>query len=538
MRFHSGALSTALLFATGLTRVRATKPTATIEGGIIIGTTTSLPSAPAAVNQFLGVPFAAPPKRFYPPQDHQPWTQPLKTQERKPACIQEFAFPQPVKNLTLELFNTPPPEESEDCLYLNVFVPSTPAPKGGRAVLFWIYGGGLYFGDASLAQYDGSHFAAYEDVILVATNYRTNVFGFPNAPELPLQDRNLGFLDQRFALDWVQRNIHAFGGNPDKVTIFGESAGSFSVDALLTSFPKDSSPPFHAAIMESGQISYRGSPGIGKPYPDATPSWEALAAALNCTNAQSNLTCIAAAPATTIKAILERDFLFFWPQYDNRTLVTDAAARRRAGSIARVPVLSGTNADEGRFLVYSQTNVTAYLEQAFGAALTPELVAAVEAAYPVGSDAYPTAYDALAVIDTDISFQCGAALVANDTAAIGTPSWRYYFNASFPNVEGFPDSRAYHSVEIYSVFSTYPPATATPAQRALSALMRGAWARFAKDPEAGPGWPALGSKGPHRVDAPDVGVFTAEQPRKVRLERQSVIDARCAFWSGALAGRY
>ncbi|KAF2450311.1 carboxylesterase [Karstenula rhodostoma CBS 690.94] len=533
MRFYNSAL-----FFAGLSAAyngHQTKPTATIDGGVIVGTWTSLPSAPAAVNKFLGVPFAAPPKRFEPPQNHKPWTRPLDTRTRKPACVQEFAFAQPVLNLTLALFNTPPPEESEDCLYLNVWAPAKPAPKGGRAVMFWIYGGGLYFGDASIAQYDGSHFAAYEDVVIVAANYRTNVFGFPDAPELDIKERNLGFLDQRLALDWVQRNIHAFGGNPNKVTIFGESAGSFSVDALLTSFPAKSTPPFRAAIMESGQLSYRGSPNVGKPYPDGKLSWDALAAALNCTDAQSNLTCISAAPASTIKEIIESEFLFFFPVFDNQTFFSNSAERRKAGDIARIPILSGTNADEGRFIVYSQNNLTAYLQQALGAAPTPDLVAAVERQYPIGSERYPTTYDALADIDTDISFQCGAALVANDTAAVGIPSWRYYYNASFPNTARFPDSRAYHSSEIESVFSTYPVANSTAAQRELSGFMRGAWAKFAKDPAAGPGWKAIDV---NKKGAADVAVFTAEQPKKVKLVTQSEVDGRCAFWRDILAGRY
>jgi carboxylesterase type B len=115
--------------------------------------------------------------------------------------------------------------------------------------MVWIYGGGLYFGYASHSLYDGSLFAAHEDVIIVAANYRTNgtfawqlpammrtslliicliflVFGFPNSPNITTENQNLGFLDQRFALDWVQRNIHAFGGDPSKVTVFGESAGA------------------------------------------------------------------------------------------------------------------------------------------------------------------------------------------------------------------------------------------------------------------------------------------------------------------------
>ena len=94
--------------------------------------------------------------------------------QRSSTRANPLAVPQPALNLTLKTFNTPPPLESEDCLYLNIYAPSTPPPKGGRAVLFWIYGGGLFFGDASHAAYDGSHFAAFEDVILVASNYRLN----------------------------------------------------------------------------------------------------------------------------------------------------------------------------------------------------------------------------------------------------------------------------------------------------------------------------------------------------------------------------
>lgn len=117
---------------------------------------------------------------------------------------------------------------SQDCLYLNVFAPSTPAPKGGRAVLYWIYGGALEFGYAGLPAYDGSSFAANQDVIVVTVNYRTNVFGFSNSPEIPNGEQNSGFLDQRKGLQWVQGNIERFGGDPGKVTIFGESAGGYS----------------------------------------------------------------------------------------------------------------------------------------------------------------------------------------------------------------------------------------------------------------------------------------------------------------------
>lgn len=255
--------------------------------------------------------------------------------------------------------------------------------------------------------------------------YKT-VFGFPTTSELPLEERNLGFLDQRFALDWVQSNIHAFGGDPSKVTIFGESAGAFSIDSILTSFPKNSTPPFRAAIMESGQQSYRGTPTPGQPYPDSQPLWGQLAAALNCTDQQSNLTCISEAPAARIKDIIERNIFYFNPVYDNKTMVANPAQARISGNIARIPILSGTNANEGRVLVYGANNLTAYLETTLGPNLDSDFLSAVLAQYPVGGSQYPTDYDAIAQIETDISLQCGAALVANDTAAAGIPSWRYY----------------------------------------------------------------------------------------------------------------
>lgn len=173
--------------------------TATLPSGVVIGTTTNLPSATAAVNKFLGIPFAqSPPLRFGKPVSPAAWSTPLLAQAWKPACIQQFQCecrsrwtspaapsqcnvtspldPLLAKNFVEAVFNTPPPPagESEDCLYLNVYAPSTPPPPGGRAVMFWIYGGSLQFGNAGMYAYDGSAFAAYQDVIVVTTNYRTN----------------------------------------------------------------------------------------------------------------------------------------------------------------------------------------------------------------------------------------------------------------------------------------------------------------------------------------------------------------------------
>jgi carboxylesterase type B len=390
-------------------------------------------------------------------------------------------------------------------LYLNVYAPSTPAPPGGRAVLFWIYGGSLEFGTAMQPAYDGSAFAAYQDVIVVAPNYRTNVFGFPNSPELPVTGQNLGFLDQRFALDWVQSNIHAFGGDPEQVTIFGESAGAFSIDALLTSFPKNSTPPFRGAILESGQISYRAAPEA-----PSTPSWDALAAALDCTGT-SNLTCIRAAPALSIKSIIEHQALVFNPVADNVTLVSNPAQARLSGNIAHIPVLSGTNAQEGRVFEVGQSNITQFVETTFGKVLgLPEQVLA---SYPVGGAEFPTDYDAISQIVTEVTFQCSDALFANATASVGIPSWRYYYNASFPDAEPYDFLGVYHSSEIPQVFGSYlltnPLVGPTVQEYALSSFMNGAWAKFAKNPAGGPGWNAIGSGGSYYLGASgqDLGVL-------------------------------
>ncbi|UKZ48112.1 hypothetical protein TrVGV298_002348 [Trichoderma virens] len=207
-------------------------PTATIDSGVIVGVATSLPEGRLPINKFLGVPFAASPVRFQPPVTPTPWTRALDVSEYGPACIQQLAVQDGISRAQLVAWaNTPPPPagESEDCLSVNVYAPASP---GAKPVMVWIYGGGFTLGFNSDPRWDGSLMAADQNIIVVSVNYRTNVFGFPRSPQLPLDHQNLGFLDQRFALDWVQRNIHAFGGDPKRVTIFGESAGAASVDAL------------------------------------------------------------------------------------------------------------------------------------------------------------------------------------------------------------------------------------------------------------------------------------------------------------------
>lgn len=348
-------------------------PSVTLDSGPIIGTTTSLPSATATVNKFLGIPFAANPtgpRRFALPQTVPKWTKPIKAQKWSPSCIQQFncelqtflpyishtlttSDPAASRNFTEHVFNNPPPHESEDCLYLNVYAPSTPFPPDGLPVLFWIYGGGLQFGNAGQPAYDGSSFAAYQDVIIVSVNYRTNVFGFPSALELPVNARNLGLFDQRAGLGWVQRNIHLFGGSPDKVTIFGESAGAFSVDALITS-EKPGTRLFRAAIMQSGQATVRAPPNNTL----VTEAWTSLTRALGCPAEKGSLKCMRGKSATAIESVVQHEALEFNPIADNVTYAADPEQARVDHKIANVPVLIGNNAQEGEATIKLDTRIS------------------------------------------------------------------------------------------------------------------------------------------------------------------------------------
>lgn len=137
------------------------------------------------------------------------------------------------------------------------------------------------------------------------------------------------------------------------------------------------------------------------------------------------------------------------------------------------------------------TDTTAFLASYFGN--DTAFISAIEAAYPLGEDGLNTAYDQISQIFTEMYFQCAQAELANATASIGTPAWRYYFNASFENTQLYPDLGVYHSSEIPIVFGTHPVKNATTQENALSNSMMSAWARFAKNPAGGPGWNQVGT---------------------------------------------
>ena len=359
---------------------------------------------------------------------------------------------------------------------------------------------------------------------------------------MPVTGQNLGFLDQRLALQWVNQNIAQFGGDPAKVTIFGESAGGTSVDSLITAPP--SQPLFRAGILESGQSSYgtrnRGAPATN---PAGAPSaWQSLIQQLNCTGSDAEiLACARAADATTIKDIEEKSILSFRPVVDNITQIYNASIVRAAGQIAKVPVLIGSNAQEGRVFTFGQNNLTAYLQATFGA--YPDVLAAVAKAYPVTSGL--TDYDVIAQIYTDLGFGCVRSspsstsdfqnadqslkplpLYTAATTAIQVPTWRYYFNASFPNLQTFPNAGVYHSSEIPLVFNTFPFFLVTAQEYALTRSMQAAWAGFAKNPSGGPGWNEVGT-----FDGTDLGALGSNGSGGVTVISPDSVDAKCRIFA-------
>ncbi|GAM86514.1 hypothetical protein ANO11243_045280 [Dothideomycetidae sp. 11243] len=467
-------------------------PTVTCKQGTIIGTTTTVPSATVGVHKFLGIPFGVtPPKRFLPPQAHPGFTKPYRAQTTGAACLQQFSFGANEEFVFQNAFTGGPIPESEDCLYVNVWAPANACPESKLPVMFWIYGGNLQFGSGGIAPYDGSSFAANQDVILVTHNYRTN------------------------ALQWTRDNIAAFGGDPDRITIFGESAGGYSVKQLLVLPPNP--VPFIGAIMESEAAAIL-------PPPSGTAEWQFLLTQLGC----ADLACAQAANATKIQSIITQQPLLFGPVNDDVTNSGNAAVQLNDGTAAKVPFLIGNNQNEGNVFAYlfgldnPDANLTTFLKTLFPN--NPALQATLMATYGVNQTPYHAAADIL----TDYVFYCHAADFLSIGLAQGYKEWRYNYNVSFPNTRTFPDPGCYHSSEIPEVFGTYPGndqfGKLTTNEVKLSQFMQTAWANFAKNPSGGPGWPEYGTGG---VTA---NLGAPSNPSGMTLIPGSSLDTSCAIF--------
>jgi len=476
--------------------------------------------------EFLGVPYAAPPvgaNAWRPPQPFPPW------QGVKPAtkpghdCAQTGSLATGVP--TTSLF--------ENCLFLNVY---TPLRQSSHLlpVMVWIHGGGFTGGAGRI--YDGAVLAAKRHVIVVTINYRLSAFGFLALPSLAAESPdsssgNYGLMDQQAAMRWVQNNAFALGGDPGKVTIFGESAGGASVCANMAS--PTALGLFSHAIAESGCIF----PTPGKKA--AQRQGTALAKSLGCTNAATAAACMRTKPVAAILKAEPSAGLSWGPVSGGFTLPLSPLRAFETGRYLHVPLLQGTNHDEGRFFVGIEFDVLGHhpltaaqyphvVAAQFGAKAAPAIIAH----YPLRAFASPDL--AFAKVLTDSEFSCPALLADILTARSGTYAYEFSDPAP-PNDFGikfsFPLGAA-HSTELQYVFGKVPLLDSTPSftpdQFALSAQMMGYWTQFAAtgNPNGGaaPHWPRFAGTTPQLQEL--VPKATAPQSEAVFAGFH-----QCAFWA-------
>jgi len=426
--------------------------------------------ANGAVNEFLGIPYAAPPVgalRWQPPQPAASWSGVRDATQFAPHCPQSASpFGQA--------------STSEDCLFLNVFTPSHQHAGSHFPVMVWIHGGALVTGESN----DYHPTALVEDgVTTVTINYRLGALGFLAHPALADangQSGDYGLMDQQAALRWVQRNIASFGGNPHNVTIFGESAGGLSTLSQVAS--PQASGLFEQAMVESGSYNLTQAS-----LASAEAAGEAFAASAGC--ASQTAACLRSLPVSTILA--DQNAAGYTPNINTEVLPETLGTAFATGTFNRVPIINGTNRDEWRlFVALSELEgnpVTAANYQGFISAtlgVPPAVAAVIAARYPL--TAYPSPSVALGAVGTDAIFACPA-LAIDQSVSRFVPTFAYEFNDEnapelFLPPVSFPYGAA-HASEIQYVMDlptvAFPKALSAPQQQ-LAAIMKGYWTNFAK----------------------------------------------------------
>lgn len=312
------------------------------ESGLVRG----VAGRDANVTVFKGIPYAEPPlgtARWTAPRPPRRWEGARKADHFSDGCAQVF----PKGDFS----------KSEDCLYLNIWTPAS-SRAAALPVMVWIHGGGLQVGCTCEAIYDGEELAK-KGVVLVTLNYRLGIFGFFAHPELTKESAhhasgNYGLLDQMAALQWVQRNILSFGGDPKKVTIFGQSAGAFSVNSHIAS--PLSNGLFRAAISESGGV---GAGFMRDSLPSLEESEKSGVKAADSAGAHS-LAELRALPAEKLLQVPG----FHQANVDGWFLPEGPAALFKNGKVNRVPVLMGSNSDEGQHFLRSALTASDFVQQA------------------------------------------------------------------------------------------------------------------------------------------------------------------------------
>ncbi|KAJ4247847.1 hypothetical protein NW762_013056 [Fusarium torreyae] len=399
------------------------------------------------VRQFLGVPFAEPPLkslRFQPPRRKQNAGH-ISAKKYAPSCKQIISKNPTVytEHMTQFLING---GDSEDCLYLNVYAPSKPTSKH-LPVFIYIPGGGFTGGGAdSLYKIPDKWIQRTQSHIVVTMNYRVNLFGFPNAESA---HQNVGLLDQRMVVEWTRDNIAAFGGDPEKMILWGQSAGAGSVGMYGYSYPKD--------LIVKGLISDSGSPSMLSKIAGNHSDFDTLASKVGCKDStgRKQLKCMQKVDASVLQKVYsETSTISFTPVGDNVTAFSNTTDRLARGLVTKVPWIFGNNANEGAgFGAYNES----------------------------GLSAAQTAIGLQAIV-------CPVAAEVKARAKFGYPTYRYYYTGNFSNISPLPWIGATHSAELPLLFGTHYEyrGNSTEYEWQVAEGMQSLWLSFAQNPKKNP----------------------------------------------------
>lgn len=444
-------------------------PVVTAPAGMVKG------EVSGTLHVFKGIPYAQPPVgdlRWKPPVTAAGWSGVRDATRFGPACYQ------PVPR-TASIYADPPATMSEDCLLLNVWTPekATKAP-----VMVWIHGGSLTGGAGSETMYDGTALAK-RGIVVVSINYRLGILGYMAHPALSAESPdhvsgNYGLLDQIEALRWVKRNIAAFGGDPDNVTVAGESAGALSVMYLMGA--PSARGLFAKAIIESGYML--SAPELNKKR-FGTESAEAVGTWLGGKLGDNDLASLRAADARTLIEQAPLTGYFPFPTIDGKVLPAQLVDIFDKGEQAPVPVLVGSNQGEIRSLMFLAPPDPKSAD---------DYVAAIRARYGDLADDYLKLYPPTNLHESIIEeprdglYSWTAQRIAKKQAAIGQPSYLYFWDHGYPAADN-AGLHAFHASELPYVFGTanmtpppWPKVPDTASEARFAEAVGDYWAGFVK----------------------------------------------------------
>ncbi|MEO4055128.1 carboxylesterase/lipase family protein [Solibacillus sp. CAU 1738] len=424
------------------------------------------------VSVWKGIPYAAPPinhLRFCPPMQLESWDGVREAKSFGPAAMQS-------EREIMKFMGDAPTNISEDCLYLNVWSPGADTKQ--RPVMVWIHGGSFLSGSGSSSLYDGTSFAEQGDVVVVTINYRLGVFGFLHLAEMDGEkyatSGNCGLLDQVAALKWVNENIEAFGGDPNKVTIFGESAGAISVGSLLTM--PSAKGLFNQAILQSGSPSHLLNSEV------ATKAAEILLSELQI--GKEELSKLESIPAEVLlKAAEDIPWMSLGPVIDGISIPQQPEKALSEGFAKDISILIGTTLDEWRLFTFfnpmwkqiNENELVKVFEQSLGP-LWPEI-----SRYLLDEGELNQAlYEHMMTYNV---FTFPAIHLSEIQIMQGTPVWMYRFDYQSTALDGV--LKACHGLEIPFVWKSITKSETenltgdAPERFKLANQMHRAWIAFA-----------------------------------------------------------